>query len=503
LAKILLKSKLYEKVGWTPHAGQEPIIRSNVRSRVVAAGRRFGKSELGAFDRLLPEAFQCYLRRNAILETGKRWEYWIVGPEYTDSEKEFRRLWNAISKLGIPMDKKIVTDGIGSRYNVDSGDMSISLWNGAFYVVGKSAKYPSTLVGEGLRGVVFAEAAKLKASVYDKYVRPTLTDFAPTTDERGWVVMTSTPEGKNWFYDVWQRGLDPKRPDWASWRRPSWDNPHVYPLGGSFEKVQIIRDALNDRVGMGVTPELIAEVGIDPEIVDQMLDMTEERFDQEIGADFSEYVGRVFKQWDEEVHVTDLQFSRNPRWFTCAAVDYGWTNPFVWLLIQVDVFGNVYVLDELYETEQTIPELAELIQQRGLCPDSLSTFYPDPEAPGDTRQLSRLLKVRPSGNTGGPRRHRINGIRQLLKQIPAHLPAGHPDKKPRLLVDRRCKNFIREMSAYRYPDTKSERGLNPPEEPLNKDNHCPEALGRFVRGHFGVGESRRSRLTTTSTAQIG
>ena len=70
-------------------------------------------------------------------------------------------------------------------------------------------------------------------------------------------------------------------------------------------------------------------------------------FKQEIAADFTEYVGRVFQDFDEEIHVKNLDF--NPDWETYAGVDYGFTNPSVWLLIQVSPFGDVHILDEVYE----------------------------------------------------------------------------------------------------------------------------------------------------------
>lgn len=490
---VLLKSRLYEAADWRPHPAQEKVLRSDARNKIVAAGRRLGKSEVGAYDRLLPEAFLAYSNKNAILDSGKRWEYWIVGPEYTDGEKEFRKLYNCFRKLGIQFDNKGAnTEGIGTRYNVESGDMSIVLWGGAFYVTVKSAKYPATLVGEGLRGVVLAEAAKLKASVYDKYIRPTLADY------RGWMLATSTPEGKNWFYDLWKRGQDPERPSYESWRIPSWENPYVYPRGGSWKAIELLRGY--ERL-KGLTPERRARLELDEEIVDLALDMTEERFNQEVGADFSEYVGRVFKRFDEEVHVTDLELTHNSHWHTCAATDYGFTNPAVWLLIQVDTWGTVYVLDEYYERNKTIEEVEQEVRARGLNPDACRTLYPDPEDPGSSKYLSSKLHLRVRSGTGGLVRDRIDLIRMALKPVPAHLPEGHPEKLPKLLIDRKCVNLIREMNAYRYPDNKSEHDRNAPENPLKKDDHAPEALGRFFMGYFGVG-SLTGRKTELSIARM-
>lgn len=491
MGKVLLKAPLYDAVGWEPHDAQREVLSSDVRNRILAAGRRFGKSELGAFDKLLPEAFRTYANRHAILDSGKRWEYWIIGPEYTDAEKEFRKLWNALRKLDVPMDRKATTDGIGSRYNAESGDMQISLWNGAFYVQAKSAKYPQTLIGEGLRGVVLVEAAKLKESVYDKYVRPTLADY------RGWLFAGSTPEGKNWFYRAYLRGKDPKRPTWASWRFPSWANPYVYPDGGSFEAIELARQYLRSD---GLTEQRIAELGIDAEIAELIEDMSTEKFNQEIGADFNEFVGRVFKDWDEDVHVADFEYNTNPRWFTCAAVDYGWTNPFVWLLIQVDPFGTVYVVDELYEPGLMVDDAAEIIMARGLRPDGLTCFYPDPASPGDSALLSKKLRVPHRGGTGGTIQERLELMRKALKPTPAHLPIGHPERKPRLIVNRRCRNVRREFGAYRYPENRREADSNEPENPLKKDDHTPEALGRFFIGHFGKGLEKRD--TSVETANM-
>ena len=51
-----------------------------------------------------------------------------------------------------------------------------------------------------------------------------------------------------------------------------------------------------------------------------MVGLTEhvEHHRQEIGAEFTDYVGRVFQDFDEEVHVGDLEY--HPDWDTFGAV---------------------------------------------------------------------------------------------------------------------------------------------------------------------------------------
>jgi hypothetical protein len=437
ITRAHLRSQLFPAVAYEPHAGQRPVHDSRARHRVVAAGRRIGKSTTGGHE-LLIEAYKTGLILSAIPPNQRR-EFWIVGPEYSDAEKEFRTLYDACRSLDAPFDKP------GTYYDPHTGDLAISLFGGKFLCIGKSAKHPERLVGEGLSGVIMAEAAKQRERTWTKYIRPTLAD------NKGWSLHTSTPEGKNWFYDLWQRGQS-SNPAWQSWRLPSWINTHIYP-GGEH----------------------------DPEIQQLRADLSAETFNQEVAALFTEYTGRVFKDFDEEVHVKDLRF--NPRWETYAAVDYGFTNPTVWLLLQVDPFKNVHVIDEFYETGLTPIEAAQQIQWRGLAPSTLKAFYPDPASPADSRILSTYLRIASVGGTGGDLDTRLNLIRAALK------PNLQTDGTPRLLINRSCTNTIREFNDYRYPQTTREQSAAS-EKPLKKDDHTPEALGRFYAGYFGDPTSR-------------
>lgn len=478
---------LYEKIGWAPHDGQRQVICSFCRNRVVAAGRRFGKSEIGGH-KLFQEGLNTRLVKTRLSELQKRREFWIVGPSYTDSEKEFRILWNELSKVGL----RDYFDRPGSYNNPEQGDMHLSLWDGTFQVHAKSEKHPDSLVGEGLSGVVLAEAAKLKERTWNKLIRPTLADFA------GWSLMTSTPEGKNWFYQMWKRGQDPTRPDWWSMRAPSWLNPYVYPQGADDDKILLLRRAMAAREVIDL--DLYRKLGIDSEIGELVGDLTEEAFNQEIGAEFTEFVGRVFKGFDEETHVGDFRY--DPGWKTYACSDAGFTNPAVWLILQVDPFGEqVRVLDEVYQPGLTADEFADLIKDRGLAPSSVLKFYPDPADPSFAKTLSEKLKIPIGRGTGGELKLRLDAIRKALKERNSHLPEGDPTRVPSLMFDRKCTSTINDMLNYRYPEKRSQVEGNSPENPMKKDDHGPEALGRFYAGHFGPqARQRRSRASKSSMA---
>lgn len=472
--------RVFEGVEFRPHPGQLQVLKSTARFQVTSAGRRFGKSHMGGHY-LCAEAFAAYFRRKELEEKGHRAEFWIVGPNYSDSEKEFRVLWNDLRKLEVPFDRP------GTYNDPLGGNMHVSLWDGRYQVHAKSAAHPESLVGEGLHGVIMAEAAKIKEKVWTKYVRPTLNDF------NGWAKLTSTPEGKNWFYERWQAGQDPNNPAWASWRMPAWANPYVYRRPTTDEMVEQFRTYLDSRLPVSQT--IIDDIGIDPEIAQIMMDLTSETFNQEIAADFTEFVGRVFKGFDEEEHVTDLKF--NPEWQTFGAVDYGYTNPNVWLLVQIDpFFERMHVLDEVYEPGLSPLQFAEEIQRRSLCPSSTIAFFPDPASPGDTAILREKLRIPSRPHTGGELKHRLDIIREWLKPWPAH----DPHKYPKLLFDRKCKYTIRDFLDYRYPDRKDEQDKNAPENPLKKNDHGPEALGRLFAGLIGTQakQARRARVRSST-----
>ena len=491
------------RVAWDPHDGQCQVLESKARHRVWCAGRRTGKSELGGHV-LLPEAFATRTVSNDWLKKGKRREFWIVGDEYVTADKEFRVIWHLAKYLQIPFDK-------GSHHSIDGKDQSVlSLWNGAFLILTQSAKYPDNLVGEALCGVLMVEAAKAKPSIWMKYIRPMLNDY------KGWSLHTSTPEGKNHFHDKYEFGQDPYNLDWASWRMPAWRNPYVYPETTRDDHVKFLLDQLEDHPGRSAASIAVAnDLLIDSEILALADELTIPLFKQEVMADFTEFVGQVFKDYDEEYHVGTLSY--NPDWLTFGATDYGFTNPNVWLLIQVGPWGEINVLAEVYQPNLTAEQFAdEIIKRRTrdgvpLNPPDLRTFYPDPADPMSSRTLSDRLKVSAAGGTGGELNIRINLIRQALRAGridygATPLTEGNYDKwRPRLMIDRSCTSLRNDMLAYRYPERKedAETSRDRFELPLKKDDHGPEALGRFMVGYYGPNSLTASAGTRIRKANLG
>lgn len=477
------KARVFE-----PHAGQLTVMEDPARLKVASCGRRFGKSNLGGHE-FIPWAILAKKEAGALKAQGRRREFWIVGPEYADSEKEFRVFYDKASKLGMPFDRP------GTYYSVQTGDMSVSLWDGAFILKAKSESRPTSLVGEALSGVIMAEAAKMKESTWMQYIMPSLADF------KGWALFTTTPEGKNWFYRMYLNALQEENKGWAGFRMPSWKNPHVFRTPTVDADVKRLVQLMSENPQYTSFEIIRAEkLTVDEEVAQMANDLTLPMFQQEVAADFTDFVGKVFKEFDEETHSRLLPY--NPNWETVAAVDYGYRNPNVWLLIQIGPWGEINIIDELYQENLAPDEFAAEILRRGLCPDTLTDFYPDPASPGDTKTLENIFrragkraKARP--HTGGELVDRLNLIRLALKdritdselnqpQWRSHPPK--PDKRrPRLMISTRCPHTLYEMGEYRYPDKRDEQTETSTkrfELPMKKDDHTPEALGRFLAGRW-------------------
>jgi len=197
---ISYKRKYFKFTNYFPHIGQKKLHfpEKDARFTVAVCGRRWGKSVAAAKE---IEA--------VITQPNKR--AWVVAPSYQLAEKVFREVWHEL----------ITNQGVPTR-RASYRDMFIETEWGSIFE-GKSADNPPSLVGEGLDYLVLDEAAKQKATVWDMYLRPTLSD------RKGKALFITTPEGYNWVYEKFLLGK--KDEEWASFNSPSWENQYAYPEG--------------------------------------------------------------------------------------------------------------------------------------------------------------------------------------------------------------------------------------------------------------------------------
>jgi hypothetical protein len=449
-AKVVDRAALYSKVGYAPHREQLLYHNSRARFRVPVCGRRFGKSTMAGYD----AAPKCLLHGQMM---------WIVGPTYDLAEKEFRVLWDAmIIKLEMGKDKRIK-----KAYNKKQGNMWIEFpWKTRIEC--RSADHPENLVGEALNHVIMSEAAKHKVETWERFIRPALTDKRGTAD------FPTTPEGFNWLHGLWQRGQNPDHPFWESWKFPSWANTVVYPGG---------RD--------------------DPEIKEVEDTSVPEWFAQEYGADFASFVGKIFPEWDETIHVRNHTF--RPDWPNYILFDFGYTNPLAAVEVQISPRDEVFIWREHYKSFTTIPDHIQIMKNRdhpeGYHVDLAFGDPADPEAAAQITEHFVPCVVMPEVKSEYTWADGINLMRMFMKPRP---PGGDslivvdeygtpaPDE-PHYFVSWDCKNTIREHNNYRSKEPI--KGQNVPEFGTKMDDHTLDAIRYGLLYIFKLG-------ATTSLAEV-
>lgn len=447
---VIDKNAFFKRIGYEPHPQQLLYHNSRARFRLPNCGRRFGKSTMAARD-LEPRLFLPDKL------------FWIVAPTYDLGEKEFRVVWHdLIVKQQLGRDKTIKR-----AYNKKQGNMFIQFpWNTRVEV--RSADHPENLVGDALDWVIMSEAAKHNPDTWERFIRPALAD------RRGGADFPTTPEGYNWLYKLWMYGQDNTIPEYESWRFPSWANSAVYPDGEQDPEIRLLRRT-----------------------------MSPEAFDQEIGADFGSFVGKIFPEWDVTTNVKNVQF--NPAWPNYMAIDWGYTNPAAFVEFQVDPQDRIYIWRVHYKSftrvEDHIGQMKARPQPAGYHLDLAFADAADPEAVSIVSQHMVPCIADPKAKSGsetgkgsrdaGGWREGIDLIRSFLNREEGEDEFGGPIYAPAFFVDHSCTEVIEEFNNYRAPE--GTKGRNAPEGDNKSKNHAADAIRYGLMHIFKLGATMHLR----------
>lgn len=171
---------------------QQEVFSDPARFKVVAAGRRTGKSRLAAWMLIL----------NA-LQAEKGYVFYVAPTQAQARDI----MWQTLLELGHPVIK-----------NSHINNLHITLINGATIAL-KGADRPETMRGVSLKFLVMDEYADMKPQVWEQILRPALAD------QRGEAMFIGTPMGRNHFYDLYMYGKIGEDDTYASWHFTSYDNP--------------------------------------------------------------------------------------------------------------------------------------------------------------------------------------------------------------------------------------------------------------------------------------
>jgi hypothetical protein len=185
---------------------QQEVWTDESRFKVIAAGRRTGKSRLAAW-RLIVSALEA-----------DKGHVWYIAP----TQQQARDImWQQLLELGNPV--------IASSH---VNNMQLTLINGSVISL-KGADRPETMRGVALKFVVLDEYADIKPTVFEQILRPALADL------KGQCVFIGTPKGRNHFYDLYKLGKKDVK-DWKSWHFTSFDNPLL-----DKEEIEIAKETMS------------------------------------------------------------------------------------------------------------------------------------------------------------------------------------------------------------------------------------------------------------------
>ena len=175
---------------------QQNVWDSKSRFKVVAAGRRTGKSRMAAY-LLIFYGLQV-----------KAGHVFYVAPTQGQARDI---MWQALLEVGHPVIKT-------SHIN----NLQITLLNGATISL-KGADRPETMRGVSLKYLVMDEYADMKPEVWEQILRPALAD------QKGGALFIGTPMGRNHFYDLYQYAGNEEDLTHEAWHFTSYDNPLLDP----------------------------------------------------------------------------------------------------------------------------------------------------------------------------------------------------------------------------------------------------------------------------------
>ena len=171
---------------------QKEVWADPSRFKVIAAGRRTGKSRLAAWMLIV----QCL--------NSEPGEVFYVAPTMGQARDI---MWKLLLELA--------HDFIKSAH---INNLQITLINGKTISL-KGGDRPETMRGVSLKFLVLDEYADIRQDVFEQILRPALAD------QRGSAVFIGTPMGRNHFYELYKYADLGDDDTFKSWHFTSYDNP--------------------------------------------------------------------------------------------------------------------------------------------------------------------------------------------------------------------------------------------------------------------------------------
>lgn len=444
---------------YNPHAFQRKFHKSKHRIRVKDTGRQVGKSFAGMIDlahfveRGLSDCCGVTTdivdRKYVCPKCGKECgvtpvNCMVVAPtrELLDDVniKMFREYIPSWFEYGWNEQKKRLTHKNGSTIRF------------------RSADNPERLRGSTLDYLWIDEASFMKPQVWD-IVKPA------TLVKNAIIVITTTPKGKNWVYQKFYKNAG------SIW---TVENPL---LEAKQEPIHITRPDGDPDIEVYHYRSFDVDHIKPEDILSEKNRMSDRMYRQEWLATHEAYSGMIYPMYDESAHIIDNIPNVAMQYFV--GIDVGFNNPTAILLIGEDENHNLYVIDEVYESQLLASDIYARYKSLTAGKEIRETFI-DPASKQSTQasggvsvydQLTELGMVATLAN---------NDVLAGINRVSELLIVDHVTNRPKLFIHRRCVNLREEIGGYVWDDAQSEK--NAPERPKKFKDHACDALRYTVIG---------------------
>jgi phage terminase large subunit len=406
---------------YKPTKIQDKFHRDPARFKIILGGRRSGKTRACAAE-IRNEAMRRLMRRgNAAEADGVRLgdklvrpavHIWVLAPTYKLLAEPFRAL------------AQVCGSELIDEWRGDSNPPHVWL-KGGVLIEGYGSDRSERLVGVGLHAIWVDEAAQVRPQVWQEKIRPTLAEH------RGNAVFSSTPEGANWFYDLWKKGQDGQDPAYSSFHWKSIENPYV--------PREEIEQARRD---------------MPPRYFRRMFEASPEAFE-----------GQIYERFDHARHVFTgpVDLARYRR--VVCGVDFGFATRGAVVVCGFTPDGAVDVVAEEVASgrldEQWRERISELRQRW-----RIQIAYCDPAGSEQTNAMKQVIPALPATNAVSAG---INKVAMLLHQTRTTV-----DQTPKLRVHSSCKNLVETFPKYHWDATLKHGVMERPAP--NQDDHALDAL---------------------------
>lgn len=427
---------------WTAlrhHDVQEAWKRTKARFNVVPAGRRSGKSEIGK-----RRAVKFLFRPDLLPHTFPA-RVMCAAPTHGQAKRIF---WNDIKALIPP---KFI------KYKSES-ELYIELLHGAqIHVIGLDK--PERVEGSPWDYILLDEYGNMKKEAWSANIRPALSDRKGRCDFIG------VPEGRNHYYDLYEQALADTSGEWAAFH---WISADI----------------------------------LDPdEIASAKRDLDPLVYQQEYEASFVNFQGRAYYNFDERIHLGQLEY--DPEVELCVCLDFN-VSPGIAVICQEQLLPNgrhgTGVISEIYVPRNSNTQIIcdRFLQTWGMHAGRVTLFG---DASGGNRGTAKLSgsdwdiikgKLRPAfgqrlhfevPRANPPERSRVNAVNSRLLNAADEV---------RLMVDPEyAPKTVRDLAGVRVVDSGSGE--------IDKDSdpaltHLSDALGYYISRRYPVVSNRTEDL---------